>query len=154
MKHQPFPNNTALRNNAAKPHPNRPLQHSISLQTPQPKGGDSTRKPPQKQRLCLSLWLIQDSNWKGRALWRLSGGLATILQNWISCNEQKMREAHITRRETSFYLFMIFIEKISNRKLKHSQIYYQTVPQKMANAFFPEVPREQPIKCHSHGFRQ
>ena len=34
MKHQPFPNNTALRNNAAKPHPNRPLQHSISLQTP------------------------------------------------------------------------------------------------------------------------
>ena len=31
-----------------------------------------------------------------------------------------MREAHITRRETSFYLFMIFIEKISNRKLKHS----------------------------------
>ncbi|WP_302554176.1 hypothetical protein, partial [uncultured Bilophila sp.] len=35
-------------------------------------------------------------------------------------NEQKMREAHITRRETSFYLFMIFIEKISNRKLKHS----------------------------------
>ena len=31
MKHQPFPNNTALRNNAAKPHPNRPLQHSISL---------------------------------------------------------------------------------------------------------------------------
>ena len=71
--------------------------------------------------LCLSLWLIQDSNWKGRALWRLSGGLATILQDWISCNEQKMREAHITRRETSFYLFMIFIEKISNRKLKHSQ---------------------------------
>ena len=74
-----------------------------------------------KKRLCLSLWLIQDSNWKGRALWRLSGGLATILQDWISCNEQKMREAHITRRETSFYLFMIFIEKISNRKLKHSQ---------------------------------
>ena len=70
--------------------------------------------------LCLSLWLIQDSNWKGRALWRLSGGLATILQDWISCNEQKMREAHITRRETSFYLFMIFIEKISNRKLQHS----------------------------------
>ena len=33
-----------------------------------------------------------------------------------------MREAHITRRETSFYLFMIFIEKISNRKLKHSFI--------------------------------
>ena len=60
--------------------------------------------------LCLSLWLIQDSNWKGRALWRLSGGLATILQNWISCNEQKMREAHITRRGTSFYL-LIFIEK-------------------------------------------
>ena len=71
-------------------------------------------------RLCLSLWLIQDSDWKGRALWRLSGGLATILQDWISCNEQKMREPHITRRETSFYLFMIFIEKISNRKLKHS----------------------------------
>ena len=70
--------------------------------------------------LCLSLWLIQDFNWKGRALWRLSGGLATVLQDWISCNEQKMREAHITRRETSFYLFMIFIEKISNRKLKHS----------------------------------
>ena len=68
------------------------------------------------------MWLIQDSNWKGRALWRLSGGLATTLQNWISCTEQKMREAHITRRETSFYLFMIFIEKISNRKLKHSLI--------------------------------
>ena len=43
------------------------------------------------KRLCLSLWLIQDSNWKRRALWRLSGGLATILQDWISCNEQKMR---------------------------------------------------------------
>ena len=63
--------------------------------------------------LCLSLWLIQDSNWKGRALWRLSGGLATILQDWISCNEQKMREAHITRRGTSFYL-LIFIEKKSS----------------------------------------
>ena len=34
-----------------------------------------------------------------------------------------MREAHITRRETSFYLFMIFIEKISNRKLKHSHLF-------------------------------
>ena len=55
-----------------------------------------------------------------RALWRLSGGLATILQNWISCNEQKMREAHITRRGTSFYL-LIFIEKIINRKIEHSQ---------------------------------
>ena len=31
-----------------------------------------------------------------------------------------MREAHITRRGTSFYLFMIFIEKISNRKIEHS----------------------------------
>ena len=60
--------------------------------------------------LCLSLWLIQDSNWKGRVLWKLFGGLATILQNWISCNEQKMREAHITRRGTDFYL-LIFIEK-------------------------------------------
>ena len=60
--------------------------------------------------LCLSLWLIQDSNWKGRVLWKWFGGLATILQNWISCNEQKMREAHITRRGTSFYL-LIFIEK-------------------------------------------
>ncbi|WP_337432349.1 hypothetical protein, partial [Bilophila sp.] len=44
------------------------------------------------------------------------GGLATILQNWISCNEQKMREAHITRRGTSFYL-LIFIEKSSTVKL-------------------------------------
>ena len=69
--------------------------------------------------LCLSLWLIQDSNWKGRVLWKLFGGLATILQNWISCNEQKMREAHITRRGTSFYL-LIFIEKIINRKIEHS----------------------------------
>ena len=73
-----------------------------------------------KKRLCLSLWLIQDSNWKGRVLWKLFGGLATILQNWISCNEQKMREAHITRRGTSFYL-LIFIEKIINRKIEHSQ---------------------------------
>ena len=71
------------------------------------------------ERLCLSLWLIQDSNWKGRVLWKLFGGLATILQNWISCNEQKMREAHITRRGTSFYL-LIFIEKIINRKIEHS----------------------------------
>ena len=71
-------------------------------------------------RLCLSLWLIQDSNWKGRVLWKLSGGLATIFQNWISWNEQKMREAHITRRGTSFYL-LIFIEKIINRKIEHSQ---------------------------------
>ena len=63
-----------------------------------------------KKWLCLSLWLIQDSNWKGRVLWKVSGGLATILQNWISCNEQKMREAHITRRGTNFYL-LIFIEK-------------------------------------------
>ena len=63
-----------------------------------------------KKWLCLSLWLIQDSNWKGRVLWKLFGGLATILQNWISCNEQKMREAHITRRGTNFYL-LIFIEK-------------------------------------------
>ena len=31
-----------------------------------------------------------------------------------------MREAHITRRGTSFYL-LIFIEKISNRKIEHSQ---------------------------------
>ena len=69
--------------------------------------------------LCLSLWLIQDSNWKGRVLWKLFGGLATILQNWISCNEQKMREAHITRRGTNFYL-LIFIEKIINRKIEHS----------------------------------
>ena len=72
------------------------------------------------ERLCLSLWLIQDSNWKGRVLWKLFGGLATILQNWISCNEQKMREAHITRRRTDFYL-LIFIEKIINRKIEHSQ---------------------------------
>ena len=71
--------------------------------------------------LCLSLWLIQDSNWKGRVLWKLSGGLATILQNRISCNEQKMREPHITRRGMSFYL-LIFIEKIINRKIEHSQI--------------------------------
>ena len=71
------------------------------------------------ERLCLSLWLIQDSNWKGRVLWKLFGGLATILQNWISWNEQKMREAHITRRGTSFYL-LIFIEKIINRKIEHS----------------------------------
>ena len=69
--------------------------------------------------LCLSLWLIQDSNWKGRVLWKLFGGLATILQNWISCNEQKMREAHITRRGINFYL-LIFIEKIINRKIEHS----------------------------------
>ena len=65
------------------------------------------------------MWLIQDSNWKGRVLWKLSGGLATILQNWISCNEQKMREAHITRRGMNFYL-LIFIEKIINRKIEHS----------------------------------
>ena len=65
------------------------------------------------------MWLIQDSNWKGRVLWKLFGGLATILQNWISCNEQKMREAHITRRGTSFYL-LVFIEKIINRKIEHS----------------------------------
>ena len=69
--------------------------------------------------LCLSLWLIQDSNRKGRVLWKLSGDLATIFQNWISWNEQKMREAHITRRGTSFYL-LIFIEKIINRKIEHS----------------------------------
>ena len=82
------------------------------------------------------MWLIQDSNWKGRALWRLSGGLATILQNWISCNEQKMREAHITRRETSFYLFMIFIEKISNRKLKHSlSVIHLELQEKSINHF-------------------
>ena len=87
-------------------------------------------------RLCLSLWLIQDSNWKGRVLWKLSGGLATILQNWISCNEQKMREAHITRSETSFYLFMIFIEKISNRKLKHS------LSEKLWVRFEPILPME------------
>ena len=67
-------------------------------------------EPKYKIWLCLSLWLIQDSNWKGRVLWKLSGGLATILQNWISCNEQKMREAHITRRGINFYL-LIFIEK-------------------------------------------
>ena len=79
----------------------------------------SITQPIDKTRLCLSLWLIQDSNWKGRVLWKLSGGLATILQNWISCNEQKMREAHITRRGTSFYL-LIFIEKIINRKIEHS----------------------------------
>ena len=72
--------------------------------------------------LCLSLWLIQDSNWKGRVLWKLSGGLATILQNWISCNEQKMREAHITRRGMNFYL-LIFIEKIINRKIEHSHFF-------------------------------
>jgi len=71
--------------------------------------------------LCLSLWLIQDSNWKGRVLWKLSGVLATILQNWISCNEQKMREAHITRRGMNFYL-LIFIEKIINRKIEHSLV--------------------------------
>ena len=88
-----------------------------------------------KKRLCLSLWLIQDSNWKGRVLWRLSGGLATILQDWISCNEQKMREAHITRRETSFYLFMIFIEKISNRKLKHSLPIWERRPQDATGTF-------------------
>ena len=75
-----------------------------------------------KKWLCLSLWLIQDSNWKGRVLWKLFGGLATILQNWISCNEQKMREAHITRRGTSFYL-LIFIEKIINRKLNTAYSY-------------------------------
>ena len=85
--------------------------------------------------LCLSLWLIQDSNWKGRVLWKWFGGLATILQNWISCNEQKMREAHITRRETSFYLFMIFIEKISNRKLKHSLPIWERRPQDVAGTF-------------------
>ena len=39
-----------------------------------------------------------------------------------------MREALITRRETSFYLFMIFIEKISNRKLKHSLILNSYMP--------------------------
>ncbi|WP_302553561.1 hypothetical protein [uncultured Bilophila sp.] len=72
--------------------------------------------------LCLSLWLIQDSNWKGRVLWKSFGGLATILQNWISWNEQKMREAHITRRGTRFYL-LVFIEKIINRKIEHSQIF-------------------------------
>ena len=76
------------------------------------------------QRLCLRLWLIQDSNWKGRVLWKLFGGLATILQNWISWNEQKMREAHITRRGTSFYL-LIFIEKIINRKIEHSLSKYR-----------------------------
>ncbi|WP_337430812.1 hypothetical protein [Bilophila sp.] len=79
----------------------------------------SITQPIDKTRLCLSLWLIQDSNWKGRVLWKLSGGLATILQNWISCNEQKMREAHITRRGINFYL-LIFIEKIINRKIEHS----------------------------------
>ena len=63
-------------------------------------------------------------------------GLATILQNWISCNEQKMREAHITRSETSFYLFMIFIEKISNRKLKHS------LSEKLWVRFEPILPME------------
>ena len=77
-------------------------------------GGKTTTcymtEPKYKIWLCLSLWLIQDSNWKGRVLWKLSGGLATILQNWISCNEQKMREAHITRRGMNFYL-LIFIEK-------------------------------------------
>ena len=31
-----------------------------------------------------------------------------------------MREAHITRRGTSFYL-LIFIEKIINHKIEHSQ---------------------------------
>ena len=79
----------------------------------------SITQPIDKTRLCLSLWLIQDSNWKGRVLWKLSGGLATILQNWISCNEQKMREAHTTRRGMNFYL-LIFIEKIINRKIEHS----------------------------------
>ena len=81
--------------------------------------GNFKKHQPFSMRLCLSLWLMQDSNWKGRVLWKLSGGLATILQNWISCNEQKMREAHITRRGTSFYL-LIFIEKIINRKIEHS----------------------------------
>ncbi|WP_308771991.1 hypothetical protein [uncultured Bilophila sp.] len=33
-----------------------------------------------------------------------------------------MREAHITRRGTRFYL-LIFIEKIINRKIEHSQIF-------------------------------
>ena len=86
----------------------------------------SITQPIDKTRLCLSLWLIQDSNWKGRALWRLSGGLATTLQNWISCNEQKMREAHITRRGTSFYL-LIFIEKIINRKIEHSLVIWKII---------------------------
>ena len=67
--------------------------------------------------LCLSLWLIQDSNWKGRVLWKLFGGLATILQNWISCNEQKMREAHITRRGINFYLLIFIEKKLSTVKL-------------------------------------
>ena len=98
------------------------------------------------ERLCLSLWLIQDSNWKGRVLWKLSGGLATILQNWISCNEQKMREAHITRRGTSFYL-LIFIEKIINRKIEHSQYqnrsFYRTEPLFLALLWYVVVSSPQ-----------
>ena len=46
-----------------------------------------------------------------------------------------MREAHITRRETSFYLFMIFIEKISNRKLKHSLPIWERRPQDVTGTF-------------------
>ena len=83
--------------------------------------GNFKKNQPFSMRLCLSLWLIQDSNWKGRVFWKLSGGLATILQNWISCNEQKMREAHITRRRMNFYL-LIFIEKIIDHKIEHSHL--------------------------------
>ena len=89
--------------------------------------GNFKKHQPFSIRLCLSLWLIQDSNWKGRVLWKLSGVLATIFQNWISCNEQKKREAHITRRGTIFYL-LIFIEKIINRKLNTA--FYDTASNK------------------------
>ena len=89
--------------------------------------GNFKKHQPFSMRLCLSLWLIQDSNWKGRVLWKWFGGLATIFQDWISCNEQKMREAHITRRGTSFYL-LIFIEKSSTVKLNTA--FYDTASNK------------------------
>ena len=69
------------------------------------------------ERLCLSLWLIQDSNWKGRVLWKLFGGLATTLQNWISCNEQKMREAHITKTWNELLSIDFSLKKSSTVKL-------------------------------------
>ena len=90
--------------------------------------GNFKKHQPFSMRLCLSLWLMQDSNWKGRVLWKLSGGLATILQNWISCDKQKMREAHITRRGTSFYI-LIFIEKKSST-VKLNAAFYDTASNK------------------------
>src|SRR5699024_4656291 len=92
-------------------------------------------EPKYKIGLCLSLWLIQDSNWKGRVLWKLSGGLATILQNWISCNEQKMREAHITRRGMNFYL-LIFIEKKSSTVKLNTAISLELQGNKASAVFY------------------